>query len=149
MNKLSPAFYTVALVGLCGYSAIFGPEHIATIPEVLANRAIFVGRELKLASGIEVVQVFPRELQVAQQGASIGVRVPENLAKDWEGWKKELKPGDFVSLTAVFQQEGYLLLRELHVHKGRLLKIWVSLSALLLLPVMLILERSRSPFNHA
>jgi hypothetical protein len=135
------------LFGLCAYSAVVGPMQTTSIAKVFVDPAAFAGKELTLAS--RVVQVLPRELVVQQQGMRIPIRPPENAEKAWEVWRTPPQVGDYVSLRAVFHPEGYLILHDIHVHKGRRLKIWVSVFALLLLAGILIRERTDVPLSHA
>jgi hypothetical protein len=137
------------LLGLCTYSAVVGPEQVDSIRKVLMNAEASAGMEVKLASNVRVVQVLPWELQVEQRRTQISVQVPERAAKEWEAWREQLQVGDQVSLRAVFHPEGYLLLREMHVHKGRSLKIWVSVGALLLLAGILCRERMQTAISYA
>jgi hypothetical protein len=103
----------------------------------------FAGRELNIQYA-RVDHVSPRTLQVEQRKARIIVQVPVALEQVWEVWKPLLQPHDHVSLRAVFHPEGYLILRDMHVHEGRWLKIWVSVSALFLLAGIVIYERRKA-----
>jgi hypothetical protein len=134
---------TVVIFAICSYSAIEGPGREDSIAKAVLNPALFAGREFKLPSNTKVLQVSPRGMQVVQRGVQIAVHLPETLAKEWQAWGGQLQAGDYVSLRAVFQPEGYLLLQEMHIHDGRKLKIWVSVLALLLLVGIIIRERRR------
>ena len=100
--------------------------------------------ELRLPSDVRVVQVHPREFLVQQHGAQITVLVPESIDQEWGVWKKQLQVGDYVRLKAMLHPEGYLLLHDMHLHKGRRLKIWVSVLAIFLLAGILIHERTKT-----
>ena len=50
-----------------------------------------------------------------------------------EDYPKSLKSNEFVSLRATFHKEGYLTVKEMHVHRYRRLKIAISI-----LPVMIV-----------
>jgi hypothetical protein len=132
----------LCLLGLCLYSGIVGSQRSYDLPKVVANPITYTDRELKFEY-ISTVKVLPQEFQVEQLGARIFVQIPENLDKEWAVWRKQLEVGDYVSLRAVFHPEGHLLLHEMHVHKGRRLKVWVSLFALLFLAGLLINERMK------
>lgn len=148
-TKLYFLLYTTILFGLCTYSAIVGPDQVVTIPEVLASPVGFTNKQLNLTSDVKVAQILPGEFQVEQLGGRIAVRIPKKVEKQWEIWREQLQVGEFVSLSGVFHQEGYILLDQLHIHNGRRLKIWVSFLALLLLVAVLIYERMKSPVSHA
>ena len=49
-----------------------------------------------------------------------------------------LKTGEFVGLTAVFHQEGYLRAVSLHVAQKRRMKMWISVIPALLVGILLI-----------
>jgi hypothetical protein len=138
----------VCLLGLCFYSASVGPGQVDSIRRLLANPGLYAGAQLRLPADVTIVEVRPWELLVQQDRAQIAVRVPEYIAQEWSDWRQQLQVGDVISLRATFQPEGYLLLHDMHVHRGRRLKIWVSVLALFLLAAILIHER-RSPPRHA
>jgi hypothetical protein len=140
--------YTTILFGLCVYSATIGPRQVVSILDALANPAAFAGRELNLQYA-RVVNLLPQALQVQQRSAQINVQVPENLEQAWEVWNRQLQARDYVSLQAVFHPEGFLILRDLHVHEGRWLKIWASIFALFLLAGVVIYERRKVTCHHA
>lgn len=137
------------LAGLCLYSGIAGPQRSYTIPKLLAAPVGAAGAELTLGPNAKVVQVLPQGFEVEQLGAQLFVRVSGNLEKAWKVWKNQLRKADYVSLRAVFHPEGYLLLQEMHIHKGRRLKIWVSVFALLLLASIVINEHMKDSVKHA
>jgi hypothetical protein len=139
----------VTLSGLCAYSAIVGPRRVVTLPEVLANPATSAGVELRLPLSTKVVQVLPRAFQIEQHGVQLSVRVPADLEQEWKVWGEQLQVHDAVSLRAVFHPEGSLILRDMHIHKGRGLKIWVSVFALFLLAGILLHERRKVAHDHA
>jgi hypothetical protein len=141
--------FAATLFGLCAYSAIVGPTQMVSIAEVLADPVASAGKEVELASNVRVVQASPGEFLVQQRRVRIRVRATEHEEKEWGVWRKQPQIGDYVSLRAVFHPEGYLILHEIHVHTGRLLKIWVSIFALFLLAGILIRERTKAPFGHA
>jgi hypothetical protein len=138
---LSSILCAASLFGLCTYSAVVGPGQSDSLPKALANPHLDAGLVLRLPSVVRVMEVRPQEFWVHQRGAQIVVRIPEQLEQDWMGRGQQLQAGDYVSLEATFHPDGYLLLRDMHVHKGRRLKIWVSLLALLVLAGLLLHER--------
>jgi hypothetical protein len=123
----------LGIVALCAYSAIVGPRAIDTIPEVLAAPLASDGVELRLGSDVKVVGVDARGFRVAQRGQQITVRVPPDVHRGWSNGDRPWRVGEFVSMRAVYRADegGYLVLRELHQHGGRSLKVWVSAVALL------------------
>jgi hypothetical protein len=147
--KLPLILCAASLLGLCSYSAIVGPGRMDGVPQALASPQLAAGLELRLASDVRVVQVHPQEFLVQLHGAQIPVRVPGNVEREWGVWKKQLQVGDYVSLRAVLQPEGYLLLQDMHIHKGRRLKIWVSVFALILLTGIFVHERMKAPPSYA
>jgi hypothetical protein len=79
------------------------------------------------------------------------VRIAADLQWKWSTWRGQFKRGDFVSMRAVYHAEdgGYLLLQEFHFHKGRRLKMFLSLAALVLLAGLLMAERTKVFRNYA
>ena len=140
--------YIAILFGLCVYSATIGPRRVVTIGKVLANPVAFAGKELNLQYA-GVTHLLPQALQVEQSQARITVQVPATLEQPWEVWKRQLQAHDYVSLQATFHPEGYLILRDMHVHEGRWLKIWVSVFALFLLAGILLREHWKVSPCHA
>ena len=128
---------------LCGYSALKGPSREGSIANAVRNPAVYAGRELTLPANTRVLQVLPQGIRVVQRGLQIAVHVPEGMDKQWQAWRGKLQAGDYVSLRAILHPEGYLVFREMHIHAGRHLKIWVSILALLLLAGIIIHERRR------
>jgi hypothetical protein len=128
---------------LGGYSALEGPSREGSIANAMQDPAVYAGRELTLPANTRVLQVSPQGIRVAQRGLQIAVRVPEGMDEQWQALRGELQAGDYVSLKAIFRPEGYLVLREMHIHTGRHLKIWVSILALLLFAGIIIRERRR------
>ena len=148
LARLRRILGVATLLGLCVYSAIMGPRRVVSILDALANPAAFAGREFNIQY-VRVVNPLPQALQVQQRSAQINVQVPDNLEQAWEVWKRQLQARDYVSLQAVFHPEGFLTLRDLHVHEGRWLKIWVSVLALLLLAGVVISEHRKASRHHA
>jgi hypothetical protein len=119
----------LALVGLCIYSWIIGPREIDTIPEVLEASRKADGLELSLGADSKVVDLQDNGFLVEQLGERLAVRIAANLQTEWMTWRGQLDMGDFISMRAVYHagEGGYLLLQELHIHKGRRLKMFASL----------------------
>jgi hypothetical protein len=142
---------SLGIAGLCLYSGIIGSRQIDTIPEVLDNPPAADGTELRLGSDVKLSGIQAHEFQVEQLGARIVVRVPAELKKAWAVWSEQLRVGDYVSMKATYHSEekGYLLLHTLHPHKGRRLKIWVSLGALILVAGMMTRDWRKTSRNYA
>jgi hypothetical protein len=104
---------------------------------------VYAGRELTLPANTRVLQVSPQGIRVEQGRRQIAVHVPEGMDRQWQALRGKLQVGDYVSLKAIFRPEGYLVFREMHIHAGRHLKIWVSILALLLFAGIIIRERRR------
>lgn len=121
----------LGLVALSFYSARVGAPAVDTVPELKAHLGLAGGQEVALTSDVKIVEVRANDFTVEQGRARIDVRIPEKLQADWEEKKRTAKAGDYVSLRGIYQSAGYLEAREYHIHKGRRLKIWVSLAALL------------------
>jgi hypothetical protein len=147
-TALSLLLYTAILLGLCVYSATIGPRHVVSIREALADPAAFAGRKLNLQYA-RVVSVLPWVLQVAGHSTRITVQVPASLEPAWDVWKSQVQARDYVSLQAVLHPNGLLILRDLHVHEGRWLKIWVSVFALVLVAGIIIYERRKACCHRA
>jgi hypothetical protein len=139
--RAEPRYYQgLSLLGLCLYSYLVAPQRTDSIPKIVANPHRSVGREIKLGSDTKVIWVRPQEFQVEQAGAVILVKPPENLQREWESWRRQLQPGDYVSLKGMVQPGGFLRLQNMHIHKGRMLKVWVSLAGLLVFGGILVHE---------
>ena len=118
LTALHLLLYTAIFFGLCVYSATIGPRQVITILDALANPVASAGRELNIQYA-RVAHVLPRALQVEHRKAQITVQIPATLEQAWEVWKQQLQARDYVSLQAVFHPEGYLILRDMHVHEGQ------------------------------
>ncbi len=127
----------LGLAALSLYSARVGSVEVDTIPEIIAHRGLPNGQEVALTSDVKIARVGPTDFTVEQGGDKIGVRIPSELGSAWEITRRTVNAGDFISLRAVYRSEGYLEAREFHVHKGRRLKIWVSIGALLIAGVLI------------
>lgn len=139
----------LGLVGLCFYSHYVGPQQGYRLSEILADPLAYAGVSLSLAYA-KVIHLVPQQFRVENwEKAQIAVRIPAHLKAAWKKWQEQLQVGHYVSLRAVVQPEGYLLLDEMHIHKGRRLKVWVSVLALLLLASKLIHERLQVARSHA
>lgn len=121
----------LGLAALSFYSARVGAPAVDTVPEIKSRGDLPGGQEVALTSDVKIVEIGANDFTVEQGGARMDVRIPGELRANWEETKPTIKAGDYVSLRATYQSAGYLEAREYHVHKGRRLKIWVSLAALL------------------
>lgn len=126
----------LALAALSFYSVRIGSVEVDTIPEIVARRGLPDGQEVALTSDAKVVEIRADGFTAEQGGATIGVLIPERLRKDWQTTRQEITPADYISLRGVYRTGGYLEARDYHVHKGRRLKIWVSVAALLAVTVL-------------
>ena len=139
----------LGIVGLCLYSHIVGPQQGHRLSQILADPLAYAGISLTL-SYAQVMRLVPQQFHVANwEDVQIAVRVPDHLNAAWKKWRNQLQVGHRVSLRAVVQPEGYLLLNDLHIHQGRRLKIWVSVLALFLLAGKLTHEYLRLGRPHA
>ncbi|RPJ62299.1 MAG: hypothetical protein EHM23_03865 [Acidobacteria bacterium] len=128
----------LGLAALSFYSARTGSAEVDTIPEIIAKGGLPNGQEVALTSDVKITDIGADRF-VAQQGrARIGVLIPAQLKPTWEETKPGIQNGDYVSLRAIYRAPGYLEAREFHVHKGRRLKIWVSLVALLVVGLLIV-----------
>jgi len=121
----------LTLAALSFYSARVGATQVDTIPEIVAREGIPSGQEVALTSDVTITGVGANDFTAEQGGAAIRVLIPARLRTDWEAARAGIKAGDHVSLRGIYRGAGYLEARDFHVHKGRRLKIWVSLAALL------------------
>jgi hypothetical protein len=142
------AFLGLGLVGLCVYSSIVGPQHTYDMSQLLADPSRSAGLELELGY-TQIEDISNREFRVQRQGTRLSVWIPTRLQEEWERWQAQLEVGDYVSLRAVLLPEGHLSLQDLHIHKGRRLKIWVSLIAVGLLAGMVLHEHRQKSLGHA
>jgi hypothetical protein len=134
---------------LCLYSSFAGPQQGYRLSEILADPLAYTGVSLTLAYA-KVVHLVPHQFRVENwEEAQIAVRIPDPLEAVWKQWREQLQVGHYVSLRAVVQPEGYLLLDDMHIHQGRRLKVWVSVLALLLLGGKLLHERRQVARPHA
>lgn len=133
MTERFPGFLAclLALAALSFYSERVGSVQVDTIPEIVARQGLPNGQEVALTSDAKVVEIRADGFTAEQGGSRIGVRIPPQLSRDWQTTKQEITPGDYISLRGVYRAGGYLEARDYHVHKGRRLKIWVSVAALL------------------
>ncbi|RPI29642.1 MAG: hypothetical protein EHM61_00865 [Acidobacteria bacterium] len=128
------------LGALCFYSARFGSAAVDTIPEIRAKGRSAIGQEVALTSDVKVVRLLDNGFIARQGGAQMEVTISDEVESQWNAAKHGLAVGDFVSLRAVCKQTGLLEAREFHVHKGRRLKIWVSIAALLAAAAILFVQ---------
>lgn len=148
-SKLRFFLCAVALFGLCVYSAMVGPGRKTLLQNVQRNAEAFDGREIRLNSKVIVSRLLADGFEIEQSGAKIFVKIPEHQLHEWQVAKDDIGIGDYVSLRANFQREGYLSLIEMHVHSWRGAKIWVSSVALLLLAGFLMWGQRIFPLNYA
>ncbi|HSE85709.1 MAG TPA: hypothetical protein VLJ79_05775 [Candidatus Binatia bacterium] len=127
-------FYCLALLGLCVYSALAGPQQITTVRAVQENSAWFHGRELRLNSQIRISQLLDDGFVIEQRRAKMHVRTLEK--QGLTNMQNSLQVGDFVSLRGRWHSDGYLLLEDLHIQKIRLGRI--SLSSLTVLGLLVL-----------
>ena len=147
--KLRIVFYTLALLGLCVYSAVVGPLQVTTVRDVQKNSAGFHGQEFRLSSQIKVSQLMDDGFLIDQRGAKMHVRIPAKDANLWKKEKRTLKVGDVVTLRGQWHSEGYLLLEELHIQKLQLVRILVSALAILALLVLFLYKGNTRLFQNA
>lgn len=121
----------LALAALSFYSVRVGSDQADTIPEIVAGQGVESGQEIALTSDVTVTEIGASEFVAEQNGARIRVLIPPQLRPEWEDTRTDLKVGDHISLRGVCRKAGYLEARQYHVHKGRRLKIWISVAALL------------------
>ncbi|RPJ83992.1 MAG: hypothetical protein EHM18_12690 [Acidobacteria bacterium] len=128
----------LGLAALSFYSARTGSAEVDTIPEIIAKGGLPNGQEVALTSDVKITDIGADQFVAKQGRARIGVLIPAELMPIWEKTKPGIKIGDYVSLRAVYRSPGHLEAREFHVHKGRRLKIWVSLAALLVFGFLIV-----------
>ncbi len=136
----------LGLAALSFYSARVGSAEVDTIPEIIARQGLPSGKEVALTSDVKITGIGSEEFTVEQGGARIGVLIPKEHQAAWEETRPGIKPGDYVSLRGIYRAAGCLEVREYHVHKGRRLKIWVSLAALLVV-ALLVAKQAREGNN--
>jgi len=136
----------VGLAVLSFYSARVGSAAVDTIPEISRHRGLPNGQEVRLTSDVKIAEIGSDRFTAEQGRARIDVLIPDDLRRDWDTTRPGIKPGDYVSLRAAYRAPGYLEAREYHVHKGRRLKIWVSVAALLIVG-LLVVKQAREGKN--
>jgi len=91
--------------------------------ECLLDPNKYDGSELIVKNEAIIGEIFEDKFEILQNNKKIMVR----------GATESLKSNEFVSLRATFHKEGYLTVKEIHVHRYRRLKIAISI-----LPVMIV-----------
>jgi len=66
-----------------------------------------------------------------QGGARIEARIPPALKSRWNEERVGIAPREFISLRGTVLPGPAIEIQEYHLHRGRTLKIWLSLAALL------------------
>jgi hypothetical protein len=107
----------------CIYSNKARPEIALTYGECLLNPEKYDGQELIVKNGAITGEIFKGKFNILQYDTDIMVI----------GNTEGLKSNEYISLRATFHKEGYLTVKELHVHTHRRLKIVISI-----LPVVLV-----------
>jgi hypothetical protein len=111
----------LVLLGLSWYGKTNNPA--ITLQECLQQPDRYEGTRIQVATEVTVIQTWPDSLRVHQMGAFCTVVGPPGDAR----------PGDFVSMSAIFHAPGWLELVELHPARGRRAKIIWSMLPLLVL----------------
>jgi hypothetical protein len=112
----------VILSVLCAYSYRESKRRYVDLGMCLANAGQFDGKEILLEHYVTVSSVFKDRFEIDQEGEKILVM----------GVAAGLAPGDEIAIRAIFHQQGYMTLQELHIRKLRIVKIIISIAAALL-----------------
>lgn len=114
--------YILVLSGLLIYGKTGNPA--VTLDMCFKEPARYDGKTLSLGAAITVKEICADGFSIHQFGRIVNVK----------GDPAGLAPGDYISIIAIFHQDGWLELVDLHVAKGQRYKILVSL-----LPVVLVM----------
>jgi len=120
-QKIVVLFFVIIL--LCIYSHRNRSAVALHYHECLLEPEKYEGRELIVKNDAVIGEIFEDKFEIVQHNKKIMVR----------GVTESLKSNEFVSLRATFHKEGYLTVKEMHVHRYRRLKIAISI-----LPVMIV-----------
>jgi hypothetical protein len=113
-------FYAAALAALIWYGRANNPN--LTLAMCLADPEKYHGRRIEVANETVVQQVYSDSFTVRYLDRSVTVI----------GDARDVRSGDFLSLIAVFDRSGRLLLEKKHIALYRRWKIWVSIPPVLL-----------------
>jgi len=118
------------MLSLLAGLVVFGKVHqpAITLPMCLKNPRQFDGREVEISTEVRVRQVLADGFIIEQMRKRIRVL----------GDPAGLRTGDQVSLIATFHADGWLEAHKLHIAKGRIWKIWLSLLPVLAVGIVLL-----------
>jgi len=107
----------------CIHSHRNRPEIALTFRECLLSPEKYDNRELIVKNEAKTGEIFKDKFEILQGDDKITVVGPT----------EELKRNEFVTMRATFHKEGFLTVKEMHVHRFRRLKMVISI-----LPVILV-----------
>lgn len=128
------------LAAMSIYSAVVGPRRVDTVRELISGGQEVRGREIELVSDVRVMSFDADGMLLQQGGARIEARIPPALKSRWDEERAEIAPREFISLRGRILPGPAIEIQEYHLHRGRTLKIWLSLAALLVAAAVVFYE---------
>jgi len=110
------------IILFCIHSHKNRPEMALKFSECLLNPKQYNGRELIIKNEAKTGEIFKDKFEILQGNDKIMVI----------GAIESLKKNEYVTLRATFHKEGYLTVKDMHVHKYRRLKIAISMITIIL-----------------
>ncbi len=104
----------IVMLMLIIYGKVFNPA--VNLEMCLNQPDKYDGQTISIGTEITVDKIFPDGFTIKQFGHIVKVK----------GHAENLAPADFITLSAVFHQEGWLELESYHVAKKRRFKIFLS-----------------------
>lgn len=105
----------VFLLGFGFYGFVFGPKTEISFPECLANPEKYENQELVIYGRVK--KITDSDPQIFQRNSDVPVK----------GIKEPLVVNQTVSGIGNFKKEGFVELKDYHIHRGRQGKILISL----------------------
>ncbi len=128
------------LAALSIYSALVGPGRVDTIRELVGRGPDVRGRQIELVSDVRVISFDADGMLLEQGGTRIEARIPQELKSRWDEERVKIAPREFISLRGTVLPGPGIEVRDYHLHRGRTLKIWLSLAALLVAAAVIFYE---------
>ncbi len=113
--------YSISLILLVLYGRYFHP--FVTLQMCLANPEEYDGFTIDVGNEAVIGEVFQDGFSIEQMGQRVRVFGPTEVAR----------PGEFITLNAVFHREGFLVVKEMRVAERRRTKIWLSVFPVLVI----------------
>lgn len=113
----------ILILVMCYYGYLTGPDSELTYQDCISDAEYFDGHEISL-SFARVSDITPDHFDLITGDETVTVRGNVKALN--------LKKGDFVSLKAIYKKEGFLELKEIHVHTHEFIVFPLSFISLLI-----------------